>query len=93
MQQRMLWRGLAIGVGVGAGIASRSAMNAAWRRVQGSEPPANPASPRTSWPEALTWSIALGVAVAVARVVAQRGAAEAWRATTGAYPETLDETA
>ena len=32
----------------------------------------------------------VGVAMAVARVVAQRGAAEAWKASTGSYPPGLE---
>ncbi len=33
---------------------------------------------------------ACGVAIAVARLVAQRAAAEAWKKATGAYPEGLE---
>ena len=36
------------------------------------------------------WAAASGVAMAVTRLVAQRGAAEAWRARTGSYPAGLE---
>jgi hypothetical protein len=36
--------------------------------------------------DALTWATALGVGAAVARVVAQRGAAAAWERATGNPP-------
>ena len=36
------------------------------------------------------WAAASGVAMAVTRLVAQRGAAEAWRASTGTYPAGLE---
>lgn len=36
------------------------------------------------------WAVASGVAMAVTRLVAQRGAAEAWKAKTGSYPAGLE---
>lgn len=79
--------------GAAAGAATRAALHAGWRRTKGGEPPANPASPGTRWSEALTWAAASGVAMAVTRLVAQRGAAEAWKASTGSYPEGLETVA
>jgi hypothetical protein len=38
----------------------------------------------------LAWAAACGVAIAVARLVAQRGAAEAWKKATGSYPAGLE---
>lgn len=72
--------------GAAAGWAARTSLKAVWRRGKGQEPPDNPASPATSWTEALLWAAGSGVALAVARLVAQRGAAEAWRSATGSYP-------
>ncbi len=86
----MLWKVVALASGAAAGAATRAALHAGWRRARGTDPPANPASPRTSWPEALIWAAASGVAMAVTRLVAQRGAAEAWRARTGSYPTALE---
>ncbi len=92
MDQRLAWRATAVGSGLAAGIAARAALNFVWKKVEHSEPPTNPASRRTSWPEALTWTIAVAIAMGVARLVAQRGAAEAWHAATGSYPEGLEDT-
>jgi hypothetical protein len=92
MQRRLVWRALAIGSGLAAGIGTRAALNLAWKKVEHSDPPTNPASPRTSWPQAVMWSVAVAVAMAVARLVAQRGAAEVWHVATGSYPEDLEET-
>lgn len=72
--------------GVAAGWATRSVLRAVWRKAKGEQPPENPASPETTWPDALLWAIGSGVALAVTRLVAQRGAAEAWHAATGSYP-------
>jgi hypothetical protein len=80
------WKIVAGAAGAGAGWLTRTALKAAWRTARGEEPPENPASPATSWFDAVMWAVGSGVALAVVRLVAQRGAAEAWRSTTGAYP-------
>jgi NADPH:quinone reductase-like Zn-dependent oxidoreductase len=87
---RMLWKAVGSLSGVAAGGATRALLRAGWRRTQGGDPPANPAAPGTAWSEALIWAAASGVAIAVTRLVAQRGAAEAWRATTGRYPAGME---
>jgi hypothetical protein len=88
--QRYMWRAVGAVAGLGAGLAARKFLEGTWRATRGQDPPANPASSQTTWSEALVWAAASGVAVAVFRLVAQRGAAEAWRAVTGDYPEDLD---
>ena len=76
--------------GIAAGSATRALLRASWRRTRGGDPPTNPAAPGTKWSEAFIWAVASGVAMAVTRLVAQRGAAEAWKATTGSYPAGLE---
>jgi hypothetical protein len=88
--QAQVWRVVGVGTGLGAGFLARKVLERAWRSVRGEDPPGNPAAPTTGWGEALVWAAASGVALAVARLVAQRGAAEAWRMATGDYPEDLD---
>jgi NADPH:quinone reductase-like Zn-dependent oxidoreductase len=85
-----MWQAAGAVTGLVSGLVTRKLLNSGWRRLKGSDPPTNPASPRTRWSEALMWAAASGVAIAVARLVAARGAAEAWRATTGHYPEGLE---
>lgn len=87
---RMLWKAVGSLSGVGAGWTTRVLLRAGWRRTRGGDPPANPAAPGTAWSEAIIWAAASGVAIAVTRMVAQRGAAEAWRATTGRYPAGME---
>lgn len=89
--RQLLWRAVGSLSGIAAGMGTRALLKAGWRRTRGGDPPSNPASPATRWSEALTWAVASGVAMAVTRLVAQRGAAEAWRATTGVYPEGLEK--
>jgi hypothetical protein len=91
MHQKLAWKAVGAASGFAAGALARKVLTAAWQRKTGEDPPANPASPRTTWLQALTWAATSGIAIAISRLVAQRGAAEAWRATTGAYPAGLDE--
>jgi hypothetical protein len=59
----------------GAAFAVRKLMNLGWKKFTGKEPPADPNDPAVGTAEALSWAIALGVVVAVARVLAIRLAA------------------
>ena len=81
-------------LGVGAGIAvrklSQQLLNKAWVRTKGTEPPAHPAAPGTPWGEALSWAVASGAAVGVARLVAMKGAASAKVKLTGKVPEGME---
>ena len=58
----------------GAAFAVRKLMNLGWKKATGKEPPADPNDPAVGTAEALSWAIALGVVVAVARVLAIRAA-------------------
>lgn len=86
----MTWKVVGAVSGIVAGTATRRLLQVAWRRTRGGDPPTNPASPSTGWAEALGWAVASGVAMAVTRLVSQRGAAGAWKAATGSYPEGLE---
>ena len=88
--QRLLWKVVGSLSGVAAGSATRTLLRMAWRRTRGGDPPTNPAAPSTKWSEALIWAAASGVAMAVTRLIVQRGAAEAWKASTGSYPAGLE---
>jgi len=88
--KRLVWKVVGTLSGVLAGMATKSLLRACWEKLRGSDPSANPAAPGTSWPEALAWAASTGVAVAVTRLVAQRGAAEAWKAKRGTYPPGLE---
>ncbi|HVF04584.1 MAG TPA: DUF4235 domain-containing protein [Frankiaceae bacterium] len=69
------------------------AVTGGWRKIKRSDPPANPASPSTTWAEAIGWAAASGVAIALARLAARRGAAGAWKKATGHLPPGLEEAA
>jgi len=91
MERQRTWRVFALLAGVAAGGATRALLTWLWRAARHEEPPGNPADRDTGWTGAITWAVASGAALAVTRLVAQRGAAEVWRTATGDYPEGLDE--
>lgn len=85
------WKVVGVLAGAVAAKASRSALDKGWAVAKGGEPPRNPADPGTSWADAVQWAVVSGVAVGLAKLVATRGAAGAWRRTTGHLPPGLQE--
>jgi hypothetical protein len=83
--ERIMWKVAAGGAAVVAGLAVRKVLAQVWVRTQHSEPPEDPAAPGTRWSEAAAWTIATGVGMALAKLVAARGAA-GWRRATGSQP-------
>jgi hypothetical protein len=81
-------------VGIGVGIATRKAskkvLDKVWLKTKHTEPPADPASPHTPWPEALSWAVASGIAYGVSRLVATKGVATAKVKLTGKVPEGME---
>lgn len=84
--EKLSWQLVSTVAAVGAAIAVRKALSAVWSAVRTDPPPQNPADPETSWGEALAWTAATGLLVGMARMLAGRGAAGAWRKSTGTVP-------
>lgn len=81
-----LWKGLVtLSVILGA-VAARKVSEAIWTRAAKTPVPKNPTEPSVSWAQALTWAMLSSVAAGIARVIARRGASEAWLRTTGEEP-------
>jgi hypothetical protein len=89
--EKVLWKLVGILTGLFAAKTGRSVLDRAWARTKGGEPPRNPAAPGTTWGEAVTWAVASGVAVAIMRLLATRGAASAWKKAAGHLPPGLEE--
>ena len=85
------WKAVALGAGAASAFVTRRLLQVGWRATKGGDPPSNPAAKSTTWPDAVGWAVASGVALAVTRLVAQRGAAAAWKKKTGHYPRALEE--
>lgn len=81
-----VWKAVAWVTAGAAGIAARAAARHVWRRAGDTEPPANPVVSEVRWRDALTWSVGLGAAVGLFRLLARRGAASAWYRVTGNEP-------
>jgi hypothetical protein len=79
--KRYGWKVITLGSGALAGLVTQRILETVWRGVRGETPPPIPADRRSSWTDALSWAIAMGVGAAVARLVAIRTAARMWEAT------------
>jgi hypothetical protein len=74
-----------------AAVLARKVMTLGWKAMTGNEPPSNPEHPDVEWGEAVSWAVASGVAVGVARLLAQRKAAQTWRKASGSLPPGFEE--
>jgi hypothetical protein len=86
MNERRLWNLATLAAGAGSALLVRQAASTLWRSTRHEEPPQHPADRGVRWGDALIWAVAVAVGAAVARVVAERGAAAAWTAATGSPP-------
>lgn len=86
------WNAAGAIASVAAGIATRKLLESAWRRRQGIDPPTNPASPDTTWAQAIGWTLVSALAVGLARLVAERAAAGVWARRTGRLPRGIERT-
>lgn len=87
VDEERAWDAVSLAAAAVAGIAVRRLLEAGWQQWREEEAPKNPAARSVDWHDALTWTIASGVAVGVARLLARRGLAEGWRRVRGDYPE------
>ncbi len=86
-----IWSAYALGATTVAGLAARKALTTSWKVATGKQPPQNPAHPDVSFGEAAAWATVSGVAVAMARMLASRKAADYYRRSTGHLPPNLEE--
>jgi hypothetical protein len=89
--ERTAWKVLGTGSAIVAGLMVRKVVVGVWTKARHSDPPSNPAAYGTTWGEALSWTMATAIAVGVARLLATRGMAEAWRKATGNLPPGLED--
>ena len=86
-----VWSLMGLGATLGATVAARKALTATWKLSTGKQPPSNPEHPDVSLGEAVTWAVASGVAVGLARMFATRAAADYYRRSTGHLPANLQD--
>lgn len=78
---RVKWMGIAAGAGLIAAKVTQRALTSGWRAVLHADPPDDDA--RAPLGQAVLWTALLGAAMGVTKLLAIRGAAEAWRRATG----------
>src|SRR6202046_5239987 len=83
------WKGVTVGVGALTGLATQRVLEVIWKVLRGSTPPKVAADRRSSWADALSWAVATGVGVGVARHLAMRSAAALWEAAVHEPPPEL----
>lgn len=75
---------------MGAGLIARQVVTRGWRLVMATDPPDNPEDPDTEWREAVTWAVASGAVISVARLFATRKATQYYATSTGRVPADAD---
>ena len=84
-----VWSVFSLVSALGAAALAKKGLDQAWRVATGKKPPENPADPDVELREAVAWAIASGVAVGMARMLAQRRAASYYARSTGHLPPEL----
>ncbi|WP_395695317.1 DUF4235 domain-containing protein [Nocardioides sp.] len=83
------WTVFSLVSALGAAALAKQSLDKLWKVITGKQPPENPADPDVDIWEAVSWAIASGVAVGIARMLAQRKAAAYYARTTGHLPPEL----
>lgn len=84
-----LWTVFSLVSALAAAAFARKALNTSWKVATGKKPPENPADPDVDIWEAVAWATVSGVAIGVARMLAQRKAASYYAKSTGHLPPSL----
>ena len=84
-----IWTVFSMAAGLSAVFVAKKVLDRSWSFATGKEPPENPADPDVDMWEAISWAVASGVAVGLARMLAQRRAASYYARSTGHLPPDL----
>jgi hypothetical protein len=83
------WSAFSLVAALGAAAVAKKGLDTSWRAATGKQPPANPADPDVDVWEAVAWAAASGTFVALAKMLAQRRAANYYLRSTGHLPPGL----
>jgi hypothetical protein len=86
-----LWTVFSLVTALGAAAVAKKAIDTGWRAATGKHPPENPADPDVQMSEAIAWAVVSGTFVALARMLAQRRAANYYRRSAGHLPPQLEK--
>ncbi|WP_183092831.1 DUF4235 domain-containing protein [Nocardioides stalactiti] len=84
-----VWSMFSLVAALGGAAAARKAIDKSWQVSTGKKPPENPADPDVDIWEAVAWAATTGAAVALAKMYAQRRAANYYVRSTGHLPPPL----
>jgi hypothetical protein len=80
------WKAITIVLGTVVGLATQRLIEMPWKLLRGTTPPKVLADRRSPWRDAVSWAVASGIGVGVARLVASRTAAGVWEAAVHEPP-------
>ncbi|HEX3930543.1 MAG TPA: DUF4235 domain-containing protein [Nocardioides sp.] len=86
-----LWTVFSLISALGAATLAKKALDTGWKAATGKQPPVNPADPDVRMAEAVAWAAVSGTFVALARMLAQRRAADYYRRSAGHLPPQLQK--
>ncbi|MDQ6526483.1 DUF4235 domain-containing protein [Nocardioides sp. LHD-245] len=84
-----VWSTFSLVAALGAAAVAKKGLDTSWRAATGKKPPVNPADPDVDVWEAVAWAAASGTFVALAKMLAQRRAANYYLRSTGHLPPGL----
>lgn len=85
-----VWTVFSLASGLTAAAVTKKLLSTSWKAATGKTPPANPAHPDVQLAEAVAWAAFSGVAIAVARMMASRRAADYYARSTGHLPPGME---
>jgi hypothetical protein len=86
-----LWTVFSLASALLAAAVAKKALDTGWRAATGKQPPQNPADPDVHMGEAIAWAVVSGTFVALARMLAQRRAANYYLRSAGHLPPQLEK--
>ena len=86
-----IWTVFSLVSALGAAALAKKTADATWKVTTGKKPPENPADPDVDLPEAVAFALVTGMAVGLARMLAQRRATSYYVRSTGHLPGQLQQ--
>ena len=86
-----LWTVFSVVSALVAAALAKKALDTGWKAATGKHPPENPADPDVAMGEAVAWAVVSGTFVALARMLAQRRAADYYARSAGHLPPQLQK--
>ena len=86
-----IWTVFSVASALIAAAVAKKALDAGWHAATGKHPPENPADPDVAMGEAVAWAVVSGTFVALARMIAQRRAANYYAKSAGHLPPQLQK--